>query len=63
MSLEKLTDQSVIQMYESIREQAAADANGDPRYRLLGAEARRRAEVLWNEIARRHLPCSPIVWR
>ncbi|WP_426609762.1 hypothetical protein [Bradyrhizobium sp. McL0616] len=60
MQFECLSDHFIIQMYESIREQAFADTvSGIP---LLGEPAKERAEDLHQEIERRGLFCVPIEW-
>ncbi|AWM10779.1 hypothetical protein [Bradyrhizobium symbiodeficiens] len=61
MSFEKLSDASVLRLYENIRQQVATDiSNG--RYHFLGETAKRRAEDLREEIDRRQLHALPIDW-
>jgi hypothetical protein len=62
MSFENLSDQYIIQMYESIRTQVRADAQSG--FRLMGEPAKVRADELRQEIERRglQLQCSPIEW-
>jgi hypothetical protein len=62
MSLESLSDSSVLQFYESIRQQVAADATIGGEHRLIGSSVRERADYLRGEIDRRHLSCVPIDW-
>lgn len=60
MQFECLSDHFIIQMYESIREQAFADTVSG--ISLLGNPAKERAEELHQEIERRGLFCVPIEW-
>jgi hypothetical protein len=63
MGIESLSDESIVSLYENIRQQHAADVAAGNRYRLLGKPAKQQAERLRKEIDRRGLRCSPIVWR
>lgn len=61
-SLEHLSDQSILRLYEGIRHQVEADKALGDKYRLVGHAARERADRLREEILRRALKFSPIVW-
>jgi hypothetical protein len=63
MGIESLSDETILDFYEQIRQQHAADLAAGNRYRLLGKSAKQQAERLQQEIDRRRLRCSPIVWR
>jgi hypothetical protein len=63
MAIENLTDQSLLTLYENIRQQLCADIRLGNRYRLVGETARQQAERLFKEIERRGLQVNPIVWR
>jgi hypothetical protein len=63
MGVEELSDDSVLHLYENIREQVAADVSLGSRHRLLGEAAKRRAERLREELDRRRLRHTPIDWR
>jgi hypothetical protein len=60
--LSYLTDANVVRFYEFIRDQVAADAKIDRRYRLMGLQAKERANTLLEELRRRRLAVSPIEW-
>jgi hypothetical protein len=61
MSIENLNDESILRLYENIRQQVSVDiTNG--RYRFLGELAKQRAETLRREIDRRRLNASRIEW-
>ncbi|MGQ7500619.1 hypothetical protein ACTGXZ_11210, partial [Streptococcus suis] len=60
MPFEKLSDHFVLLMYEGIRAEVHADSLTG--MRLLGDQARQRAEDLRQEIERRGLFCAPIAW-
>jgi hypothetical protein len=62
MSIESLSDESILSFYEDIRRQRAADVTAGNRYRFTGEAAKQRAERLREEIDRRRLRCSPIEW-
>ena len=57
-----LTDETVLQSYEHIRDQVAADARLGGRYRFMGLAAKERANTLLDELRRRRLAVSPIDW-
>lgn len=63
MSLERLTDASVLKFYENIRQQVVADSKLGSPHRLLGDSARHHAIRLEQELVRRRLRFTPIVWR
>jgi hypothetical protein len=60
MSLETLSDETVLRAYESIRKEVAADLQVPQR--VLGETAKQRAEQLSEEITRHRLEFSPIDW-
>jgi hypothetical protein len=60
--LSKLSDESVVRLYESIREQVAADARMGSRHKFVGESAKQRAEKLREEMDRRRLRFAPIDW-
>ena len=60
--MKELTDGNVLRSYEFIRDQVAADAKIDRRYRLMGLQAKERANTLLEELRRRRLVVSPIEW-
>ena len=60
--LNLLTDETVHQSYEQIRDQVAADARSDARYRFMGLAAKERANTLLDELRRRRMAVSPIDW-
>ena len=63
MGIENLSDDSVLHLYENIREQVAADLRMWSRHGLLGDTARQQAERLRKELDRRGLRYSHIDWR
>jgi hypothetical protein len=58
-SLQKLSDEAIVLLYDGIREHASVDIR---RHRLLGQTAKQQAERLREELDRRRLKYSPIVW-
>ena len=62
MALEDLTDESVLKLYESIRQHVAAEVELGSRYRLLGDTAKQQAGRLRDELDRRRLRFTPIDW-
>ncbi|MGY8683233.1 hypothetical protein Q2941_36470 [Bradyrhizobium sp. UFLA05-153] len=63
MGIEGLSDESVLRLYENIKQQVSADNfNGGRRHRLIGEAAKQQAERLREEIDRRRLRYSPIDW-
>jgi hypothetical protein len=63
MGIEHLSDESLLHLYENIREQVVADLSLGSRHRLLGKAAKQRAERLREELDRRRLRHIPIDWR
>jgi hypothetical protein len=61
-NLQNLSDRTVLQLYDSIRQQVAADRAAGSTYRLVGEPAKQRAAVLKAELVRRGVPFDPIVW-
>ena len=61
MSLEKLSDESVINYYESIRKQADAD-RAHKHHFTASISVRDRVEKLREEMVSRRLQHSPINW-
>ena len=62
MALQDLTDESILKLYESIRQQVAADVRLGSKHRLLGETAKQQAERLREELERRRLSFTPIDW-
>ncbi|HLG82454.1 MAG TPA: hypothetical protein VKY22_15670 [Bradyrhizobium sp.] len=62
MSIQDLSDESVLKLYESIRLQVSADVQAGGRYRLLGDPAKEQAQRLRDELERRRLRFTPIDW-
>jgi hypothetical protein len=62
MGIEGLSDDSILRLYENIRQQVSADNLNGGRYRLLGEAAKQQAERLREKIDRRRLRCSAIDW-
>ena len=60
--LNLLADETVLQSYEYIRDQVAADARSGGKYRFMGLAAKERANTLLDELRRRRLSVSPIDW-
>jgi hypothetical protein len=60
--LQRLTDESILRLYNSIREQVAKDAHSASPHRFMGDTARQQAERLREEMDRRHLKFTPIDW-
>ncbi len=63
MDIEILSDESLLTLYENIRQQVSADIRLGSRHRLVGEAAKQRAEQLRQEIDRRGLQIAPIIWR
>jgi hypothetical protein len=61
-NLQELSDEGILLLYDNIREQASADIRARSRHRLLGETAKKQAERLREELDRRRLDYSPIVW-
>jgi hypothetical protein len=62
VGIELLTDESVLVLYENIRQQLSADLRLGDRYRLLGETARQEEVRLRREIDRRGLRVAAIYW-
>jgi hypothetical protein len=62
MGIESLTDESVLRLYESIRQQVEADTLLGSRHRLLRETAKQEAERLRAELDRRRMRYAPIDW-
>jgi hypothetical protein len=62
IELQRLTDESIRRLYNSIREQVAQDVRSGSRHRFMGDTARRQAERLREELDRRRLKFMPIEW-
>lgn len=60
MPFEGLSEFYIIRMYENIRDEVSADAACG--IRLVGKQARQRAEDLRHEIERRGIYLAPIEW-
>jgi hypothetical protein len=63
MAIQNLSDESLLTLYESIRQQVSADIRLGDRHRLLGETAKEYAEQLRKEMDRRRLPVIPIIWK
>jgi hypothetical protein len=60
MSLERLSDEWIIRMYEGIRKEVVADARSS--VHLLGEATKQRAGHLADELTRRGIQLAPIEW-
>jgi hypothetical protein len=60
--IQHLADESIVRLYENVREQVAADVQSGSRHRLLGETARQHAERLRAEMERRRLRFTRILW-
>ena len=60
--IQHLADESIRRLYENIREQVAADAQLSGRHRFMGETARQHAERLREEMDRRRLQFTQILW-
>ena len=63
MAIEYLSDESLLKLYENIRQQVSADIRVGSRHRLMGETAKEESERLFKEIDRRHLHVKPIIWK
>lgn len=63
MPIEDLSDESVLKLYENIRQQVTADFHQGSKHRLLGETAKQQAQRLRDELDRRKLRFMPIDWR
>ena len=62
MSLEDRSDDSLLRIHESIKEQVSADRYIGSTHRLLRRDAQQRAEALESELRRRGVQFRPIDW-
>jgi len=62
MAIQNLSDESILQLCQNIRQQVEADQRLGDTYRLMGATAKQEAERLRSEIERRGLQLVAIVW-
>ncbi|MGY8683374.1 hypothetical protein Q2941_37195 [Bradyrhizobium sp. UFLA05-153] len=62
MGIEGLSDESVLRLYENIKQQVSADNLNGGSHRLIGEAAKQQAERLREEIDRRRLRYSPTDW-
>jgi len=60
--IHSMADENVLRLYDSIREQVSADIRLGARHRLLGEAAQQQADRLREELDRRGLQYTPIVW-
>jgi hypothetical protein len=63
MAVENLSDESLLTLYENIRQQVSEDICLGSRHRLMGETAKEYAERLREEIGRRRLRVIPIIWK
>ena len=61
MSFERISDESILRYYESIRQQAVADRKHKHHF-TASPSVRERAEKLREEMMKRRLQHSPINW-
>ncbi len=61
MSFERISDDNVTRYYESIREQAEADRRHKHHF-TASPSVRERADKLREEMIKRRLQHSPIIW-
>jgi len=59
---EKLTDESLIALYESLRRQVTAGSAAGPRSRVIGPNTMVYANKVRAELERRQLRFTPIEW-
>lgn len=62
MALENLTTESVLKLYENIREQVVADTLAGTQHRLLRETAQKESDRLRAELDRRGVRFLPINW-
>jgi hypothetical protein len=63
MAIQNLSDESLLTLYENIRQQVSADIRLGSPHRLMGETAKEYAERLREEIDRRRLQVNPIIWK
>lgn len=61
MSLNLLSDESILRYHNNMRSMVALDIGVDG-HTLLGEQARKRAKALEDELTRRGIKFEPIVW-
>lgn len=61
-SFGRLSDESILRLYDGIRREVEADNALGGRYRLVGDAAKARARRLQDELVRRGLSFMPIRW-
>jgi len=61
-NFQKLSDESLLRYYESIREQVADETRSETPHRFMGETARQRSEQLREELDRRRLRFMAIDW-
>ena len=61
-NIQRLSNESVLRLYENIREQVIKDVRSGSRHRFMGETARQQAERLREEMDRRRLRFTPIDW-
>ena len=61
MSFDRISDDSIVRYYESIRQQADADRKHKEHF-TAGPSVRERADKLRQEMIKRRLQHSPIHW-
>jgi hypothetical protein len=62
MSINLLSDESILRYHANMRSMVALDVGTDGRS-LLGEQARKRAKAIENELTRRGIEFEPIAWR
>ena len=62
MSLSRLSDENLLMLYESIRQQVAADLRSGSPHRFLGKAAQERSEAIEAELLRRGVQFLKIQW-
>jgi hypothetical protein len=61
MGIANLNDESILRLYDSVRNQVDADHSSQCRF-ALGTSVKQYATVLSEELTRRRLQHSPIEW-
>jgi hypothetical protein len=62
MAIRDLSDESVLKLYDNIRQQVSADMRVGGKHRLVGETAKQQAQRLREELDRRRLRFTPIDW-
>jgi hypothetical protein len=60
MGVENMPDERLVNYYEGVRKQVDADRANQ--HQFMGRAVREYADFLRDEIIKRRLQCSPIVW-